>query len=450
MAFDGLVLIRGFCSILKEDGRPLKIAKGIGRLVVLLMLLILFLSVVSVRIDLLEETIKGRMHDEKQADQVTIRRSEERVLVVGLVASLQELKQGETRHAQGTVLQSIAQLCAMVHVDLNILYRGPGKASLANEGDTLSEKTVRTILEVGGCSFSLLTEDEVLQSAAYQTLSAMSRYKRLATLRSSQRSWILNRHHQQQHEEYDAVMVVDFDVLALPSTALLRDSIAYVSESPRGNVLCANGMEQWNLFPFNWFPKFRFYLFYDTLAAIDEMGRWYYDTYTRNVFHSLTLAQATLFQQILFQDKHKLWPMQSCFGGLAIYDFKTWSHSECDYDASQILLPRMEKEEIFTRNQSKTRHFDTRQETSYPTTWQLSPNYTLNGSVGGDACEHVTFHQCLRAASKDEPYPLEIGIHTMVVAREPNPLLVGMVRILILGVLLLVGGVLWVWTRALQ
>ena len=28
-----------------------------------------------------------------------------------------------------------------------------------------------------------------------------------------------------------------------------------------------------------------------------------------------------------------LWPMQFCFGGLAIYDWNTWAFPECDYDA---------------------------------------------------------------------------------------------------------------------
>jgi hypothetical protein len=90
------------------------------------------------------------------------------------------------------------------------------------------------------------------------------------------------------------------------------------------------------------------HLYYDTLAAIDHQGDWYYPSYSCNVLYIISLAQWTLFQTntilpiVSWNNDHEekswtqapmsiakstLWPMQSCFGGLAIYDWNT-GHSQ--------------------------------------------------------------------------------------------------------------------------
>ena len=140
-----------------------------------------------------------------------------------------------------------------------------------------------------------------------------------------------------------------------------------------------------------------------------------------------------------------LWPMQSCFGGLAIYDWDTWSFPDCDYDASRITLSSTQ-----VGNDDATSHTTNGR-------WQLSPKYTLTGTEGGDTCEHVVFQQCLRAASQavensrmrgehDQDYrhkllpQLEVGIMSdFVVEREASLLATRAARtktfFIVLGVL---------------
>ena len=121
--------------------------------------------------------------------------------------------------------------------------------------------------------------------------------------------------------------------------------------------------------------------------------------------------------------------MQSCFGGLAIYDWGTWAFPECDYDANKITLVTHQDDDL---KEEEDNHNDPNGK------WQLSPKYTLTGTKGGDTCEHVVFQQCLRAASQavrrkqesgDKPSPpqqlllprLEVGIMSdFVVEREAS------------------------------
>jgi hypothetical protein len=136
-----------------------------------------------------------------------------------------------------------------------------------------------------------------------------------------------------------------------------RDSLIHAIQHVKNNrsIVCANGYETWYL------PWGKARLYYDTLAAVEADGTWWYRTYAANLWEIITFGQARLFQKLLqSQSTHK---MQSCFGGLAIYDYKTWSTTECDYT---------------------TRESDE---------WQLSTEYTL---PSGDVCEHVIFQQCLR------------------------------------------------------
>ena len=217
----------------------------------------------------------------------------------------------------------------------------------------------------------------------------------------------------------------DFDVMTLPRPSIVHEAIDYVSHAAQtgtstdsskttnqqerhGSIVCANGFEIWKV-PF--LSSLRLqqpHLYYDTLAAIDHQGDWYYPSYSCNVLYIISLAQWTLFQQILFFPSCRgttstkknidpapistatstLWPMQSCFGGLAIYDWDTWAFPDCDYDASQITLLSTQagNDDASSRNANGI--------------WQLSPKYTLTGTEGGDTCEHVVFQQCLRAASQ--------------------------------------------------
>ena len=266
-------------------------------------------------------------------------------------------------------------------------------------------------------------------------MEGMSRFQRLAKLRSLQRSWILSRRQEetQQPIDYDVVLNIDFDVMTLPKPSIVNEAIAHVyhaaeigttaqstdRQERHGSIVCANGFEVWKVPILSSLRLQRPHLYYDTLAAIDHQGDWYYPSYSCNVLYIISLAQWTLFQKILFfpscrgstkrfMDKtpistatSTLWPMQSCFGGLAIYDWDTWSFPECDYDASQITLP------VATRHDNDVKKEDNRNDPNEK--WQLSPKYTLTGTQGGDTCEHVVFQQCLRAASQAAVHKREFG-----------------------------------------
>jgi hypothetical protein len=92
----------------------------------------------------------------------------------------------------------------------------------------------------------------------------------------------------------------------------------------------------------------------------------------------------------------------ACFGGLAVYDYATWSSTrECDYT-----------------------------DTLMTNGWKLSSNYKL---PSGDSCEHVVFQQCLLDKFPD----MQVGIQpnlligrdaALLSTREPY---VGMFKIVI-------------------
>jgi hypothetical protein len=91
--------------------------------------------------------------------------------------------------------------------------------------------------------------------------------------------------------------------------------------------------------------------------------------------------------------------MQSCFGGLAIYDWETWAFPECDYDSSQITLaasPTDERLEI-ENGHDGVLHANLGHQIN--NNWKIAQKYTLDRQEGGSTCEHVVFQQCLRSAT---------------------------------------------------
>ena len=357
-------------------------------------------------------------------------------------------------------------------VAVHILYQTDHKTDQDSSSHTgtsssagnMFQTLLRQTWELAGCHVTLLSEYDasLLQQYSHtkSEFSKLTRFQRMAKLRSLQRSVILSQTQHSSQQDYNVVINIDFDVMSLPKPSIVHAAIEQVSQAAEigntnqqrqqhGMILCANGFETWRLPFVSWVP----HLFYDTLAAIDHQGLWYYPIYSVNILNIVTLAQRTLFRRILFfqSTSHDgdsttktttrsttaanhpspvLWPMQSCFGGLAMYDWNTWAFPECDYDATQITLDRVpagDKEadiNIHNRDQSSTK-------------WQVSPKYTLTRTEGGDTCEHIVFQQCLRAAATQAAAveehnkhgnsnqqllpPLEVGIKSdLVVEREAN------------------------------
>jgi hypothetical protein len=159
-------------------------------------------------------------------------------------------------------------------------------------------------------------------------------------------------------------------------------------------------------------------LFYDTFAAIDIDGEYYYQKYAASIWQIVTFGQTNLFRDIL-QRHPALWPMQTCFGGLAIYDFPSWSNMDCDYDQRNINLRASRHWPIKPPETSDPSGFDRQPEEHMPK-WKVPSKYTIDKSPNGDVCEHVVFQQCLLDASRAQNKPLpRVGIQpNLLIGRE--------------------------------
>ena len=389
----------------------------------------------------MERTLQRLQQSETNREQHLLQ--SRRALVVGLVGSLQELYQHHTK-SDNNVVDSIGRFCSSSHrdqageVEVHVLYRNDHSVQYETKDSHEFQTKLRRAWETAGCHVTLVSEEDAIQQPDVAHLflgfSALSRYKKLAKLRSLQRRLILAREETSQRPKYEVVMNIDFDVTVLPRPSIVQAAVEYVARTSQsgtsrgdrhGSIVCANGFEIWRLKL--WEP----HLFYDTLAAIDEQGTWYYPFYACNVFRLITFAQTSLFKRILsfgptsndgfstssVSTTHSesvtttmLWPMQSCFGGLTIYDWDTWAYPQCDYDESQITLPASAMEERIQNERAVGE--------PEVSTWHLSPKYTMSRTIGGNACEHVVFQQCLRAAAGSSHKPdkllladtLEIGI----------------------------------------
>lgn len=296
----------------------------------------------TVRVNALVESLQT-------SNELNVPQSDLRILIVGLVFSLNEINE--------RVTESLVKLCAT--------YNEP-EIHIVHHDKSAGANSYQQRLEQAGCRVSLMLQDDLLPSTTL-FVSSMNRFQRLALLRSLQRQEILQR----SNSHFDAVINLDFDVTDFPSLGSLVHATRHAANN---TIVCANGYETWYL------PWGKARLYYDTLAAIDVDGKWWYHAYAANLWQILTFGQARLFYTLL--QSPATFEMQSCFGGLAVYDYSTWSTQECDYT---------------TRSSNK---------------WELSTEYTL---PSGDACEHVVFQQCLRHAL---PH-LEVGIQpTLLIGRD--------------------------------
>jgi hypothetical protein len=343
-----------------------------------------------------------------------------RILVIGMAATLEDVFRDKTISGiKNDVFDALYQLCSSIrtdlgdHIEISILYH-QDKSSNHIYGDSnyFHSKLIKE-WTAAGCFVTLMSQDILIQSSSLnpESIIKMTRFQRLAKLRSLHRSWILQRLKEEQ-SNFDAVLNIDFDILSLPRLSVINAAINQLIRDAgnlhkhHGQILCANGFEVWNLPFMSLFKLQRPHLFYDTFAAIDAKGDWYYPSYSCEILHIISLSQWTLFQKILFfpfcsggtqrktsydETKSSFWPMQTCFGGAALYDWNSWSFPKCDYDAKEISV----KERA-----DNSDHF---------VTWKLAPKYTLSGTFDGDTCEHITFQQCLHRASniiEDDGTPL--------------------------------------------
>ena len=404
-----------------------------------------------------ENAVSGVTADKKHPP----RHPQSSVLLLGLVKDLRDVI-GEGERATefggigmgrgGGVLGSMEKICTLysterisdksrskngsVGIWITYAQEGDTSTSADPEHDNKEEEeespssvdVIRNRLEQSGCSEVILErEDEVTKRTPKNENSKaldgeMSRYERLAMLRSQQRRRVIDRLGSEgavdddDRPRYDVVANIDFDLLSLPILdEFVSAAEAVASVEARGKsdadadqqsrshhsslVVCANG-------------------YYDTLPAIDDNGNWYYQTYSRNPFRVATFGQGRLYESIKAYTgdtsttlrHHPLWPMQACFGGVAMYGWGAFSSSHCDYVRSEISLP--------------SQHAD---EESQQRKWQFPKRYTFSGTADGDACEHAVFQLCLaeeyqqRRILHNDDSSLVVGIQPgLIVSREAN------------------------------
>ena len=351
--------------------------------------------------------------------------SPRRIMLVGLLNSLQDL--------HPLVLQQVGKWCSLYatgkqsserssFIDIHILY---GKEEGVKNATAISsvESVLAQCRQVTILHQNTLFEQQKQkqpwkgrENYSLHDFSKMNRYQRLAMLRSLQRASILGdleQQHQSSYQKYEVVVNIDWDILELPPLSALvqaADTVAATVDKKTAHtaVVCSNGYEEWS------FPAgITLLLYYDTFASVDQSGTWYYHEYVQKWWNTVTLQQAVLFRKILHRTDG-FWPMQTCFGGLAVYDFVTWANTLCDYDQARIKL-QVQSLNSVEKNDGESGHRGNT--TTLPSQWTLSKRYTIDHTLNGDSCEHVVFQQCLRqaaAASAGSP-----SLHQMI-GIQPN------------------------------
>mmetsp|Transcript_5721 Transcript_5721/g.8780 ORF Transcript_5721/g.8780 Transcript_5721/m.8780 type:complete len:298 (+) Transcript_5721:202-1095(+) len=191
--------------------------------------------------------------------------------------------------------------------------------------------------------------------------SRQNRVNRIAMIRDNLRSYFRS-----LQNTPDAIIVVDLDLLKIPSSASLSHAVHRILAGNSG-VICANGIERFMGI---------FHIEYDVFAMGISVDPWKQRRLYKDIMATIPYLYRT--------------PLESCFGGLAVYDPKLYLEKSCNYYSAERV---------------------------------------------DDKCEHQSLHECLR-----EQYPtFDIGIlGTLKTYREFDATILNAVLFL-LGILLLLG-----------
>lgn len=133
-----------------------------------------------------------------------------------------------------------------------------------------------------------------------------ARVQRIATVRDQLRSVVRSA---QAHETTDAIVVIDLDLLGLPSVSSLTDGVSRIVNN-EADVVCANGVEKF---------MGMFNIAYDLFAM--ELFPWPW--VQRRLYNEATAAGSELYQ-----------PSEFCFGGMAVYNPQEYLNEQCSYSGS--------------------------------------------------------------------------------------------------------------------
>jgi len=235
----------------------------------------------------------------------------------------------------------------------------------------------------------LLASDTVGDKAAKEASKQLgNRVERLRALRSC--SVELMRH---SAAERDVIVLVDYELEKLPDARSLERAVRTVLPSdhpavlhgasqrrPLGqyDALCAFGLTAYKLRM--WKPV----VYYDTFATVLENGSFARARNAASVAENGARATA-LTVAIKDNPTGDLYPVRSCFGGLAVYRTSSYLATRaCNYS----LVPQSSK-------------------------------YSIGSTV--NQCEHVTFHLCLRKAVKGFRIAIDRELKTLWLPPEQQP-----------------------------
>lgn len=154
---------------------------------------------------------------------------------------------------------------------------------------------------------------------------------------------------------YDWWIMIDFDVQALDWRMIFKE-FSISSQLLDVDVFCVNGLE--------WNGRYR-----DSFATVFHDGKWCYD-------------DGIQCHQVLQQNRFT--KVQSCFGGLTIYNFQQIADSECRY---------------YTKNELQTSAYNTHE-------W-----FERQDEKFEKICEHIAFHDCLYS---------KVDNLTMIISRDSH------------------------------
>lgn len=276
-------------------------------------------------------------------------RTKSPTLLISLVKDLNEVTT--------EVWTSLLSLCSDRPMIISILFSNLG-----------SEKT-ETYLEAvkASCSRLILVSDSLaldrkssLLSPFYQSMlptTLNSRIRKLGYLRAWFSDYLTN-NESLDVSNLSSVLVVDLDILSFPSSSSLSHAISKVESTPNGSVVCANGYERWLLM--------RHY--YDAFALILKNGDFMFYRMTRAT-GLLLLLQHRFYNQVSKMDTN--FPVQSCFGGLAVYSPLLFFDSKCSYAIQGVAASIRSDLELILKQYSDPQ---------------------------GDTCEHTVMNLCLNLA----------------------------------------------------
>jgi len=147
--------------------------------------------------------------------------------------------------------------------------------------------------------------------------SRQHRVERIARIRDNLRS-----HFHSLQKNPDAIIVVDLDLLQLPSSKSLSQAVRRVSAGTSG-VICANGIERFmGILDIE----------YDTFAMGIPVGPWK----QRRLYKDIVATTPNLYHT----------PFDSCFGGLAVYNPTLYLDESCNYFSAERLKDKCEHQSL--------------------------------------------------------------------------------------------------------